>query len=223
MSGAGKTTLMDVIAGRKTQGKIEGDILVNGKKVTASRFARLNGYVEQEDIHNPTATVRETLLFAAHLRLPESVPEAAKVQFVDEILELLELSDVANNLIGNAVILGLAPGQLKRVTIGVELVSNPPILFLDEPTTGLDSRSAYTVMRVIRKIAASGRSVVVTIHQPSAELFYFFDSLLLLAPGGVQTYFGEIGHRARSLVQYFEALGAPHKPRRMNPASWYLT
>jgi ABC-type methionine transport system ATPase subunit len=124
---------MDVIAGRKTQGKIEGDILVNGKKVSASRFARLNGYVEQEDIHNATATVRETLLFAAHLRLPEEVPEAAKVKFVDEILELLELSDVANNLIGNAVILGLAPGQLKRVTIGVELVSNPPILFLDEP------------------------------------------------------------------------------------------
>ncbi len=94
---------------------------------------------------------------------------------------------------GNENYVGLSPGQLKLLTIGVELVSNPSILFLDEPTSGLDSRAALVVMRVVKNIAATGRTVLCTIHQPSSEVFYLFDYLLLLKSGGETVYFGPLG------------------------------
>lgn len=222
-TGAGKTTLIDVLAGRKTQGEIKGEILVNGKPKEASSFARLSGYVEQNDNHFSTSTVYETMLFAADLRLPSTVTGAQKTAFVEEVMDILELTDLRDRLIGDADDIGLSPGQLKRVTIGVELVANPSILFLDEPTTGLDARAAMTVMRVIRRIASTGRSVICTIHQPSAEVFYMFDRLLLLQSGGYECYFGPLGHRGAELVRYLESCpDVSPKPRRMNPASWML-
>src|SRR4051794_26220945 len=113
---------MDVLAGRKTQGTITGSILINGRAVTPTQFASLVGYVEQEDVHNATSTVFETLMFAANLRLPASVDSEHKLQFVEEILWLLELDQIRDRIIGNnTTLLGLAPGQLKRVTMGVEL------------------------------------------------------------------------------------------------------
>jgi ABC-type multidrug transport system ATPase subunit/ABC-type multidrug transport system permease subunit len=222
-SGAGKTTLLDVLAGRKTAGRVEGDILVNGYAKDAATFPRIAGYVEQTDNHVGSATVFETLLFSARMRLPADTTEATRVSFVEEVMEILELTDIRNRLIGDADDISLSPGQLKRVTIGVELVANPAILFLDEPTTGLDSRGAQTVVRVIRRVAARGRAVVCTIHQPSAELFYMFDRLLLLQAGGYQVYFGPVGHRGREIVKYFTAIpGCPPKPSRVNVASWML-
>jgi ABC-type multidrug transport system ATPase subunit len=222
-SGAGKTTLLDVLAGRKTQGRMQGSILVNGYDKDAATFPRIAGYVEQTDNHISSATVFETLLFSARMRLPAETPEATRVSFVEEVMDILELTDIRNRLIGDADEVSLSPGQLKRVTIGVELVANPAILFLDEPTTGLDSRGAQTVVRVIRRVAARGRAVVCTIHQPSAELFYMFDRLLLLQAGGYQVYFGPIGHRGREIVRYFEKIpGALKRPPRVNVASWML-
>jgi energy-coupling factor transporter ATP-binding protein EcfA2 len=105
----------------------------------------------------------------------------------------------------------------------VELAANPAILFLDEPTTGLDSRSAQIVIRCIKRVASSGRSIVCTIHQPSAVIFEAFDSLLLLRRGGQTVYFGELGENSAQLVSYLEAIpGVSPKPAGSNPAIWML-
>ncbi|EGY21389.1 brefeldin A resistance protein [Verticillium dahliae VdLs.17] len=215
-SGAGKTTLLDVLAQRKTDGTIHGSILVDGRPLPIS-FQRSAGYCEQLDVHEPFATVREALEFSALLRQDRSVPREEKLRYVDTIIDLLELHDLADTLIGR-VGSGLSVEQRKRVTIGVELVSKPSILiFLDEPTSGLDGQSAYSTVRFLRKLADVGQAVLVTIHQPSAQLFAEFDTLLLLAKGGKTVYFGDIGDNGSTLKDYFGRHGAPC-PKEVNPA-----
>lgn len=131
-SGAGKTTLMDVLAQRKTEGTIHGSILVDGRPLPVS-FQRSAGYCEQLDVHEPFATVREALEFSALLRQPGATPREEKLRYVDTVIDLLELHDLEHTLIGRPG-LGLSVEQAKRVTIGVELVAKPSILiFLDEP------------------------------------------------------------------------------------------
>lgn len=215
-SGAGKTTLLDVLAQRKTEGTIHGSILVDGRALPVS-FQRSAGYCEQLDVHESYATVREALEFSALLRQSRDTPREEKLAYVDTIIDLLELHDLADTLIGE-VGAGLSVEQRKRVTIGVELVAKPSILlFLDEPTSGLDGQSAYTTVRFLRKLAAAGQAVLVTIHQPSAQLFAQFDSLLLLAKGGQTVYFGDIGEQACVVKDYFGREGAPCPPG-VNPA-----
>ncbi|KAK9233726.1 ABC-2 type transporter-domain-containing protein [Lipomyces kononenkoae] len=149
-SGAGKTTLLDVLAQRKTEGTIHGSIMVDGRPLPVS-FQRSAGYCEQLDVHEPYATVREALEFSALLRQSRDVPTEEKLKYVDTIIDLLELHDIADTLIGK-VGAGLSVEQRKRVTIGVELVSKPSILiFLDEPTSGLDGQSAYNTIRFLRR------------------------------------------------------------------------
>ena len=215
-SGAGKTTLLDVLAQRKTDGTIHGSILVDGRPLPVS-FQRSAGYCEQLDVHESYATVREALEFSALLRQSRDTPRAEKLAYVNTIIDLLELHDIADTLIGE-VGAGLSVEQRKRVTIGVELVSKPSILiFLDEPTSGLDGQSAFHTVRFLRKLAAVGQAVLVTIHQPSAQLFSQFDTLLLLAKGGKTVYFGDIGEQASTIQSYFGRYGAPCPPG-VNPA-----
>ncbi|KAK4183343.1 ABC-2 type transporter-domain-containing protein [Podospora australis] len=215
-SGAGKTTLLDVLAQRKTEGTIRGSIMVDGRELPVS-FQRSAGYCEQLDVHEPYATVREALEFSALLRQPRDVPREEKLRYVDTIIDLLELHDLADTLIGR-VGMGLSVEQRKRVTIGVELVAKPSILiFLDEPTSGLDGQSAYNTVRFLRKLADVGQAVLVTIHQPSAQLFAQFDTLLLLQRGGKTVYFGDIGDNAQTVKDYFSRYGAPC-PKEANPA-----
>ncbi|KAL2264191.1 hypothetical protein VTK26DRAFT_897 [Humicola hyalothermophila] len=207
-SGAGKTTLLDVLAQRKTEGTIRGSILVDGRPLPVS-FQRSAGYCEQLDVHEPFATVREALQFSALLRQRRDVPREEKLRYVETIIDLLELHDLADTLIGQPGA-GLTVEQRKRVTIGVELVAKPSLLiFLDEPTSGLDGQSAYNTVRFLRKLADVGQAVLVTIHQPSAQVFSVFDSLLLLAAGGKTVYFGEIGENGRTVRDYFDRYGAP--------------
>ena len=127
-----KTTLLDCVAGRKSSGTLTGDIFLNGHKCSKTTFARLTAFVEQTDVHQPLSTVRESLLFSAKLRLPRSVTSAQRSAFVDEILHLLELWPLRDRLVGLPNSDGLSPNQLKRLSIGVELCANAPILFLDE-------------------------------------------------------------------------------------------
>ncbi|KAI5924436.1 ABC transporter [Camillea tinctor] len=215
-SGAGKTTLLDVLAQRKTEGTIHGSIMVDGRPLPVS-FQRSAGYCEQLDVHEPFATVREALEFSALLRQPRNVPREEKLKYVDTIIDLLELHDLADTLIGR-VGAGLTVEQRKRVTIGVELVSKPSILiFLDEPTSGLDGQSAYNTVRFLRKLADVGQAILVTIHQPSAQLFAQFDTLLLLAKGGKTVYFGDIGDNGATVKEYFGRYDAPC-PEDANPA-----
>ncbi|GJQ11298.1 hypothetical protein GpartN1_g3089.t1 [Galdieria partita] len=216
-SGAGKTTLLDVLARRKTFGKILGSVELNREPVHIS-FRRINGYVEQEDIHVPQPTIREAITFSAMLRLPSEVPREKKILAVERILDILELRDVENRMVG----FGLPPETKKRVTIGVELVVNPLVLFLDEPTSGLDARAALVVMRAIRRIAHAGHTVVCTIHQPSTEIFEMFDDLLLLQRGGHVVYFGPLGVHSKVMIDYFVRNGATPIQQGRNPADWML-
>jgi len=219
-SGAGKTTLLDVLSGRKTQGRVSGQILVNGHPKDPETFNRFAGYVEQQDHHIETETVFETLMLSAHLRLPASVTAPERRQMVEEVMQLLELESVRERCVGGGDCgSGLSPGQLKRVTMAVELVANPSILFLDEPTTGLDATNCLHIVKVIRQIASTGRAVVCTIHQPSAEVFSQFDRVLLLQSGGFPVFFGELGE----VEPFLSAIpGVLPCPNGLNPAVWML-
>lgn len=219
-SGAGKTTLLDVIAARKTVGVISGDILVDGLK-TGGSFQRQTSYAEQQDICEPTQTVREALRFSADLRQPYHKPQSEKYAYVEEILSLLEMEDIADAIVGDPET-GLSVEQRKRVTIGIELAAKPELLlFLDEPTSGLDSQSAFNIVRFLRKLAGAGQAILCTIHQPNAALFENFDRLLLLKRGGRTVYFGDIGMDASVLRMYFEKYGAIC-PSDANVAEWML-
>ncbi|KAG7102980.1 ABC multidrug transporter atrB like protein [Verticillium longisporum] len=206
-SGAGKTTLMDVLAQRKDGGRIEGSIMVNGKPQGIS-FQRTTGYCEQNDVHEPTATVLESLLFSARLRQSYGTQDSDKVQHVHHIMDLLELTSLKHAIVGNPGS-GLSIEQRKRLTLATELVAKPSLLFLDEPTSGLDGQSAYQICRFMRRLAASGQTIICTIHQPSAALFEAFDVLLLLAKGGKTTYFGPTGKNSDIVLDYFSRNGAP--------------
>jgi ABC-type multidrug transport system ATPase subunit len=203
------------LAQRKDTGIITGEVTVNGRE-PGDDFQRTTGYCEQLDIHEPSATVREALEFSALLRQPNSVPYAEKLKYVDEVVELLELEEIQDAIVGSPG-RGLTIEQRKRLTIGVELVARPTILFLDEPTSGLDGQSAFNIVRFMRKLADNGQAIICTIHQPSATLFENFDYLLLLARGGRTTYFGETGKNSQVILDYFSRLGAPC-PQDSNPA-----
>jgi ATP-binding cassette subfamily G (WHITE) protein 2 (SNQ2) len=205
-SGAGKTTLLDVLGARKEDGVIEGEILVDGRPPGPS-FQRTCGYVGQMDIHEPTQTIREAFLFSARLRQPADTPDEEIVAYVDKVISVLELEDLANAVIGIPGA-GLSIEQRKRTTIGVELVARPKLLFLDEPTSGLDGQSAFQILRFLKKLSAAGQSMLVTVHQPSALLFEQFDQLILLAKGGRTVYNGELGKHASTMKEYFAKNGA---------------
>ncbi|KAL1592348.1 hypothetical protein SLS60_011426 [Paraconiothyrium brasiliense] len=221
VSGAGKTTLLDVLAQRTTMGVVTGDMFVNGKPLDAS-FQRSTGYVQQQDLHLETATVRESLRFSAILRQPKTVSKQEKYDYVEEVIKMLNMEDFANAVVGVPG-QGLNVEQRKLLTIGVELAAKPKLLlFLDEPTSGLDSQSSWAICAFLRKLADAGQAVLCTIHQPSAILFQEFDRLLFLARGGKTVYFGEIGENSRKLLDYYESNGARKCGDEENPAEYML-
>ncbi|OWM82299.1 pleiotropic drug resistance protein 1-like isoform X1 [Punica granatum] len=223
VSGAGKTTLMDVLAGRKTGGYIEGNITISGYPKKQETFARIAGYCEQNDIHSPHVTVYESLLYSAWLRLPPDVNSDTRKMFIEEVMELVELKPLRNALVGLPGVNGLSTEQRKRLTIAVELVANPSIIFMDEPTSGLDARAAAIVMRTVRNTVDTGRTVVCTIHQPSIDIFEAFDELFLMKRGGEEIYVGPLGRNSSQLIQYFEGIeGVSQIKDGYNPATWML-
>ncbi|CAI7659564.1 unnamed protein product [Penicillium pancosmium] len=221
VSGAGKTTLLDVLATRVTMGVVTGQMLVDGQPRDQS-FQRKTGYVQQQDLHLPTSTVREALEFSAVLRQPASVRHEEKIAYVDEVINLLGMSAYADAVVGVPGE-GLNVEQRKRLTIGVELAAKPQLLlFLDEPTSGLDSQTSWSILDLIDTLTKHGQAILCTIHQPSAMLFQRFDRLLFLARGGKTIYFGEIGENSKTLSDYFERNGAHHLSPGENPAEWML-
>jgi ABC-type multidrug transport system permease subunit/ABC-type Mn2+/Zn2+ transport system ATPase subunit len=221
VSGAGKTTLLDCLADRTSMGVITGEMLVDGKLRDES-FQRKTGYVQQQDLHLETTTVREALEFSALLRQPKETPRAEKLAYVDEVIRLLDMEPYADAVVG-LLGEGLNVEQRKRLTIGVELAAKPPLLlFVDEPTSGLDSQTSWAILDLLEKLSKAGQSILCTIHQPSAMLFQRFDRLLFLAKGGKTVYFGDVGKESKTLTSYFERHGArPCQPGE-NPAEWML-
>ncbi|KAJ8640207.1 hypothetical protein MRB53_016901 [Persea americana] len=181
VSGAGKTTLMDVLAGRKTSGYIEGNISISGYPKKQETFARISGYCEQNDIHSPHVTVYESLLYSAWFRLPSEVDSATRKMFIEEVMELVELTSLRESLVGLPGLNGLSTEQHARV--------------------------AAIVMRTVRNTVDTGRTVVCTIHQPSIDIFESFDELFLIKRGGEEIYVGPLGHHSYHLIKYFEILG----------------
>ncbi|KAH8695262.1 putative ABC multidrug transporter [Talaromyces proteolyticus] len=221
VSGAGKTTLLDVLAQRVSIGVVTGDMFVNGKPLDPS-FQRKTGYVQQQDLHLETSTVREALRFSAALRQPKSTPMSEKYAYVEEVIKMLNMEDFAEAVVGTPGE-GLNVEQRKLLTIGVELAAKPALLlFLDEPTSGLDSQSSWSICAFLRKLADNGQAVLSTIHQPSAILFQQFDRLLFLAKGGKTVYFGDIGKDSTTLLDYFEGNGARKCDAAENPAEYML-
>ncbi|TWU72067.1 hypothetical protein ED733_003385 [Metarhizium rileyi] len=215
-SGAGKTTLLNTLSQRQTVGVVEGDMLVDGS-APASDFQRRTGFVEQMDLHEGSATVREALEFSALLRQSRDVPRQEKLDYVDKVIDLLELNEIQDAVVSS---LGVEPK--KRLTIGVELAAKPSLLlFLDEPTSGLDSQAAYSIVRFLRKLCAAGQAIVCTIHQPSSELIEQFDKILALNPGGNLFYFGPVGKNGQAVVDYFDARGS-HCPEGKNIAEFLI-
>lgn len=196
-------------------------MLVDGHPRDAS-FQRKTGYVQQQDLHLSTSTVREALNFSAILRQPADVPTEEKLEYVDQVIKLLDMQEFADAVVGSPGE-GLNVEQRKRLTIGVELAAKPQLLlFLDEPTSGLDSQTSWAICDLMEKLKDLGQAILCTIHQPSAMLFQRFDRLLFLAKGGKTIYFGDIGEDSRILTTYFEKNGAPKCSADANPAEWIL-
>ena len=214
-SGAGKTTLLNTLSQRQRIGVVSGDFQVDGRPL-GPEFQRITGFVEQQDLHDKTATIREAIEFSAILRQERHIPRQEKLAYVEEIIDLLELREVSD-----ALILSLGVEQRKRVTIAVELAAKPSLLFLDEPTTGLDSQSAFNVIRFLRKLAAAGHGIICTIHQPSSLLVQQFHMILALNPGGNTFYFGPVGDNGSKVSSYFAERGV-HCPPHKNIAEFLL-
>jgi ATP-binding cassette subfamily G (WHITE) protein 2 (SNQ2) len=220
-SGAGKTTLLNVLSRRTEVGVVTGDMLINGKEIDLS-FERRTGYVQQQDLHIPELTVKEALNFSARLRRPQSVSDQEKIEYVDEVIRILNMEEYSDSVIGKAGY-GLNVEQRKKLSIATELVAKPSLLlFLDEPTSGLDSQTSWAIIQVLRQLATAGQAILCTIHQPSATLFEQFDKLLLLKTGGQTVYFGDIGDNSQTLIKYFENHGARTCSNTENPAEYIL-
>lgn len=214
-SGAGKTTLLSVLAGNSGAGVLEGRITVNGQECPPNDLREMSGFVFQEDVLLPFMKVREAIAMSAHLRLPESVHRRERIDRIEDTINALRLNDAKSTIVGSALRKGISGGERKRTAIGMELVTNPSILFLDEPTTGLDTYTAFMVIKVLSDLAHAGRTVVATIHQPSTEIFNLFDDLVLLSRGRM-AYMGP----ASQSVAYFASRGY-QCPQYSNPGDYF--
>jgi len=209
-SGSGKTTLMDVLAGRKNTGVVQGTVLFDGQPSAPVVYQKFTSYVEQFDTLVPDLTVKQFLMYTASLKLPSSTnPEEIEI-IVDRVISKLALEVCKDTVIGSELSRGISGGQAKRVNIAMALLTSPRILFLDEPTTGLDSHMANEVVLLLKSLASEGHTVLATIHSPTAFAFQQFDELCLLSSGNT-IYSGDLGVNGTEMVNYFSNLGfKPH-------------
>ncbi|CAI4231966.1 unnamed protein product [Auanema sp. JU1783] len=214
-SGAGKTTLLNTLLSRNLRGlNVDGKVEVNGHEI-GQNITSISGYAQQEELFVGTLTVREYLTVQAKLRVTGS--DAKREKRVNTVLTQLGLLKCQNTRIGViGVKKGISGGEARRLTFACELLSNPALLFCDEPTTGLDSFMAESVVQVLSKLAKSGRTVICTIHQPASQLYLMFDKVIFLA-GGRTAYLGS----PKGCIQFFESSGYPC-PHNYNPADMII-
>ncbi|XP_072760266.1 ATP-binding cassette subfamily G member 4 [Anoplolepis gracilipes] len=207
-SGAGKSTLMDILAGFTTI-SVTGKILVNKRERDMSEFRKLSAYIMQNDNLQPLLTVQEAMLIAADLKL--RLNQYQKLQRINEILTVMGLNVSRYTLTSK-----LSGGQRKRLAIALELINNPQIMFLDEPTSGLDSVTSKQCLALLKQLALEGRTIICTIHQPSATLLNMIDHLYVVADGNC-VYTGS----THNLVPYLSSLGL-HCPTHYNPVDFLM-
>lgn len=219
-SGAGKSSLLNVLAGRSAKADgiaIDGKICVGGRVINPVTFRKNIAYVMQDDSLMATATPKEALAFSGRMRLPASVTKEQLDAKVDTLLDELGLTECANVLIGGPLIKGISGGQRKRTSVGVELITDPTLLFLDEPTSGLDSFSSFSLINLLKRVAAHNCTILLTIHQPSSETFFLFDSVIFMKEGRI-LYQGPV----TSIVPYYAKFGY-NCPSNYNPADFVMS
>ncbi|XP_016058719.1 PREDICTED: ATP-binding cassette sub-family G member 2-like [Miniopterus natalensis] len=214
-TGGGKSSLLDILAARKDPQGLSGDVLINGAPRPAN-FKCNSGYVVQDDVVMGTLTVGENLQFSAALRLPSTMSNREKNERINLVIQELGLAKVADSKVGTQFIRGVSGGERKRTSIGMELITNPSILFLDEPTTGLDSSTANAVLSLLKRMSKQGRTIIFSIHQPRFSIFKLFDSLTLLASGRLMFH-----GPAQEALGYFASAGHHCEPYN-NPADFFL-
>ncbi len=190
LSGAGKTTLLNILSGYLKPTK--GEVLINGRDLYQNYESIKNfiGYVPQEDIIHPELTVYESLFYSSKLRLSSDLRNSEINQRIDEVLKELGIYNTKNVLIGSPQIdKGISGGERKRVNIAMELLANPELIFLDEPTSGLSSVDTRIVINRLKKLSDSGKTVLLTIHQPSLTNYKKIDNVIILTHGEI-AYFG---------------------------------
>uniref|UniRef100_A0A669EVB4 Broad substrate specificity ATP-binding cassette transporter ABCG2 n=1 Tax=Oreochromis niloticus TaxID=8128 RepID=A0A669EVB4_ORENI len=214
-TGSGKSSFLDILAARKDPAGLSGEVLIDGAPQPPN-FKCLSGYVVQEDVVMGTLTVRENLRFSAALRLHVSVPQVEKEARVSHLIKELGLTEVADSKVGTQMTRGISGGERKRTNIGMELIIDPAVLFLDEPTTGLDASTANSVLLLLKRMASHGRTIIMSIHQPRYSIYRLFDTLTLLV-GGKMVYHGP----APNALDYFANIGYACEPHN-NPADFFL-
>lgn len=214
-TGSGKSSFLDILAARKDPAGLSGEVLIDGAPQPPN-FKCLSGYVVQDDVVMGTLTIRENLRFSAALRLPKTISQREKDEKVERLIQELGLSKVADSRVGTQLIRGVSGGERKRTNIGMELIIDPPVLFLDEPTTGLDASTANSVLKLLKRMGNNGRTIILSIHQPRYSIYRLFDSLTLLA-GGRLLYHGP----AQNALNYFSDIGYTCEAHN-NPADFFL-
>lgn len=209
-SGSGKSTLLNILSGFITT-NVSGSIRVNGKPRDYNKFRKQSTYIMQEQNLHSLLTLRETMHFSMKLKTGRRLSEQQRDKKIMLILENLGLEMHVDTFVDN-----LSGGQQKRLSIAMELVDDPTILFLDEPTTGLDSSSSTQCIRLLKKLAQEGKTIICTIHTPSALLFEMFDNLYVLAEGCC-IYRG----MSRNVVPFLKELDLIC-PETFNPADFLL-
>ncbi|KAK8490996.1 hypothetical protein V6N11_060075 [Hibiscus sabdariffa] len=201
--------------------RVSGAVL--GFSKNQEKFARGFGYCEQNDILSPHVMVYESLLYSAWLRLSKEVDAKNRKMFIEGVMKLVELSPLRHVLVGLSGVNGLLTEQRKRFTIVIELVPNPSIIFIYEPTSMLDTKAVTIVMRMIKNIVNTGRTIVCTIHQPSIDILEAFEERILLKRGGQEIYLRPFRHHSKYLIKYFEAIQGVRNIRDgYNPTTWML-
>ncbi|KAB8277491.1 P-loop containing nucleoside triphosphate hydrolase protein [Aspergillus minisclerotigenes] len=222
-SGSGKTSLLSSLAERLPPSSSSkwcrtGSALYNGTQLPKVQIRSMVSFVAQDDDNlMPALTVAETLLFAARLKLPSSMPDDEKRGRVSEIITKFGLESCARRLVGSAIVRGISGGEKRRLSIACEVLTMPQVLILDEPTSGLDSFMALTVLEVLQSLAAEGCTIILTAHQPTSSMWSLFSSCLLLSPDGLPLYSGE----ASEMRSYFHSAGF-ECPMAVNPADFFM-
>ncbi|XP_017418219.2 ABC transporter G family member 1 [Vigna angularis] len=202
-SGSGKSTLIDALANRIAKGSLKGTVALNGETLESRLLKVISAYVMQDDLLFPMLTVEETLMFAAEFRLPRTLSKSKKNARVQALIEQLGLRNAAKTVIDDEGHRGVSGGERQRVSIGIDIIHDPILLFLDEPTSRLDSTSAFLVVKVLQRIAQSRSIVIMSIHQPSYRILGLLDRMIFLSwgqtvysgsPSQLPVFFSEFGH-----------------------------
>lgn len=222
-SGAGKSSLLQLLAARSMNAgpfarfERNGNILFNGKTFSRADSNMVSFVQQDDDYHLPALTVRETLRYAAILRLPHTMSKRSKLGRAEEMIRMFGLNDCANTLVGGPLLKGISGGEKRRLSLAVEMLNDPAVLIVDEVTSGLDAATAHNVMLRLKAISESGRTVILTLHQPRSDIYHLLDNVIVLAKGGRTVYAG-----LRKQVESTFASQGYTIPAYFNPADFLL-